>query len=41
VFCSASAVRDGGVGLSLRFAQQGVLVVFVEWAFLNERICQF
>ena len=46
VFCSVSAVRDGGVGLSLRFAQQGILVVFVEWAFLKERItvtpiCQF
>lgn len=44
VFCSASAVRDGGVGLSFRLAHQGVLVVFVDWAFLNERttpICQF
>jgi hypothetical protein len=46
VFCSASAVRDGGLVLSFRLAHQGqgVLVVFVQWAFLKERttpICQF
>jgi hypothetical protein len=45
VICSVGVAGDGGAELSVRFAEQGVLVVFVDWAFLKETIafmsCQF
>jgi len=36
VICYVGVTRDGGVELGVRFAEQGVLVVFVTWAFLKE-----